>query len=58
MNDLTMCVRYGMMMLTGILIREGYIDSSMTEPMIGLGVAIAVMVWKKLEAKAQKNPGV
>jgi hypothetical protein len=49
LDDLTMFARYAMMMATGILLREGYIESSMVEPMIGLGVALAAFFWKKYE---------
>jgi hypothetical protein len=56
MTDFTMLVRYAMMMATGVLLSKGYIDSSVVEPLIGVGIAVAGFVWKKLEAKI--NPGV
>lgn len=54
--DLTMLVRYGMMMVTGWLMSKGYIDSSIIEPAIGVAIAITGLVWKKLEEK--KTPSV
>lgn len=49
MNEVTMQARYAMMIIAGMLAQRGYIDSSLEEPIIGLGVVVIAYGWKKLE---------
>ena len=38
-------VRAGMQALAGILVAKGIADASVTEPLIGVGLSIAGLVW-------------
>lgn len=54
-TEVTMIVRYFLMVLFGYFIQKGMIDGSLMEPLIGLGLAIFAYLWKKFETKVQKR---
>lgn len=53
-NDLTMISRYALMIGVGYLVNRGYVDNSLTEPFIALGLAIMTYGWKKFEDHKKK----
>ena len=38
-------VRYGAMVFAGWLVNKGYADKSMIEPIVGLALGIAALLW-------------
>lgn len=38
-------VRYAMFTLAGILVSRGLIEQSVVEPLVGLGTAVAALIW-------------
>ncbi len=52
-TELTMIIRYGLMALVGYYVSQGYISGTLTEPLIGFGLAIFTYIWKKVEAYNQ-----
>lgn len=53
-DDFTMFVRFALMIVVGTLINQGFVDSSLSEPIIGIGLAGATLAWKYWERKHTK----
>lgn len=51
----TMVVRQAMLIGAGVLLSKGYIDSSLTEPIVAFGIAVFAVGWRVVEARYFKK---
>lgn len=53
MAELSMIVRYALMVGFGYLTAKGFADESLREPVVGLGMAVFAYAWKKFEDRSK-----
>lgn len=55
MTDISMFVRYMLMIGVGHLVTSGYIESSSSELFVGAGLALFTVAWKYIEKYVQSK---